>query len=71
MLVIRKSTGAEIRDTAVKRYAEIVATGKIVQWNEMRCYLERRLTSDKVARLKPRTLARWALPIEPAQWSRT
>jgi len=49
---------AEFRDTAEQRYAEIVASGKTVPWKEMRRYLERRLTSNKVARPKPRTLAR-------------
>ena len=37
---------------------EIVASGKTVPWNEMRRYLERRLNSKKIARLKGRTLAR-------------
>lgn len=49
---------AEFRDTAEQRYAEIVASGKTVPWKEMRRYLERRLTSSKIARPKPRTLAR-------------
>jgi predicted transcriptional regulator len=48
----------EFHDTAEQRYAEIVASGKTVPWNEMRRYLERRLTRKKSARPKPRTLAR-------------
>ena len=48
----------EFQDTAEQRYATIVATGKTVPWNEMRRYLERRLASNKVARPKPRMLAR-------------
>ena len=48
----------EFEDTAERRYAEIVASGKTVPWKEMRRYLERRITSDKIARPKPRTLAR-------------
>jgi predicted transcriptional regulator len=48
----------EFQDSAERRYAEIVASGKTVPWNEMRRYLERRLTSKKLARPKPRTLAR-------------
>lgn len=48
----------EFRDTAEQRYAGIVASGKTVPWNEMRRYLERRLTRNKVARPKPRTLVR-------------
>mgnify|MGYP001562083268 FL=1 len=48
----------EFRDTAERRYAGIVASGKTVPWSEMRRYLERRLTRNKVARPKPRTLVR-------------
>ena len=45
-------------DTAERRYADMVSSGKSVPWNEMRRYLERRLTGAKVARPKPRTLSR-------------
>jgi len=48
----------EFQDTAERRYAEIFASGKTVPWSEMRRYLERRLTRNKIARPKPRTLAR-------------
>lgn len=48
----------EFRDTAERRYAGIVASGKTVPWNEMRRYLERRISRNKVARPKPRTLVR-------------
>ena len=48
----------EFEDTAERRYAEIVASGKTVPWNEMRRYLERRLAGKKTIRPKPRTLAR-------------
>ncbi len=48
----------EFLDTAEQRYAQIVASGKTVPWNEMRRYLERRITGKKMARPKPRTLAR-------------
>ena len=48
----------EFQNTAERRYAEIVASGKTVPWTEMRRYLERRLTNNKIARPKPRTLAR-------------
>jgi len=48
----------EFQDTAERRYAAIVASGRTVPWNEMRRYLERSLTSKKMARPKPRTLAR-------------
>ena len=49
---------AEFEETAERRYADIVASGKTVPWNEMRRYLERRLSRKKTARPKPRTLAR-------------
>mgnify|MGYP001565728701 FL=1 len=48
----------EFQDTAERRYAGILASGKTVPWSEMRRYLERRLTGKKVARPKPRTPAR-------------
>ena len=48
----------EFQDTAEQRYAEILASGKTVPWSEMRRYLERRLTGNKSARPKPKTLAR-------------
>ena len=48
----------EFQDTAEQRYAEIVASGKTVPWNEMRRYLERRLAGKKTARPKARTLVR-------------
>ena len=48
----------EFQDSAERRYAEIVASGKTVPWSEMRRYLERRLTGKKVVRPKARVLAR-------------
>ena len=48
----------EFQDTAERRHAEILASGKTVPWSEMRRYLERRLTGKKAARPKPKTLAR-------------
>ncbi|MGH8621624.1 MAG: DUF1778 domain-containing protein [Burkholderiales bacterium] len=48
----------EFMDTAERRYAEIVASGKTVSWSEMRRYLKRRLAGAKVARPKPRKLSR-------------
>ena len=48
----------EFMDTAERRYAEIVASGKTVSWSEMRRYLKRRLAGAKVARPKPRMLSR-------------
>jgi predicted transcriptional regulator len=49
---------AEFMDTAERRYAEIAASGRTVSWNEMRRYLKRRLAGAKVARPRPRKLAR-------------
>ena len=49
---------AEFLDSAEQRYARIVESGKTVQWQEMRRYLERRVAGKKTARPKPRTLAR-------------
>jgi len=49
---------AEFHETAERRYAEIVTSGKTIPWTEMRHYLERRVTGKKVARPKSRTLAR-------------
>ena len=46
------------QDTAEQRYAEILASGKTVPWSQMRRYLERRLTGNRIARPKPRALAR-------------
>jgi predicted transcriptional regulator len=46
---------AEFQETAERRYADIVASGKTVPWSEMRRYLERRLTSKRIARPKPRS----------------
>ena len=48
----------EFQDSAERRYAEIVASGKTVPWSEMRRYLERRLIGKKVVRPKARVLAR-------------
>jgi uncharacterized protein (DUF1778 family) len=48
----------ELQDTAERRYAEILASGKTVPWSEMRRYLERRIAGNKIARPKPKALAR-------------
>lgn len=49
---------AEFMDTAERRYAEIVASGRTVSWNEMRRYLKRRLAGARVARPRSRKLSR-------------
>lgn len=43
---------------AVRRYDEIIATGKTIPWETMRAYLEARASGKKVARPKARKLAR-------------
>jgi hypothetical protein len=48
----------DLVDTAERRYADTVSSGKSVPWNEMRRYLKRRLTGAKVARPKARKLSR-------------
>jgi predicted transcriptional regulator len=48
----------EFERTAEQQYARIVASGKTVPWSEMCRYLESRVAGKKVARPKPRTLAR-------------
>ena len=49
----------DLRDEAERRYAAILESGKTVPWSEMRRYLERRLSSNKVPRPKPKTFARY------------
>jgi len=48
----------EFHDTAERRYAEIVASGKAIPWTEMRRYLENRLAGKKARRPAARKLAR-------------
>ena len=48
----------EVQSLAEQRYAGILASGETVPWSEMRRYLERRLAGKKIARPKPRALAR-------------
>jgi len=49
---------AEFHDTAERRYAQIVATGKTIPWPEMRRYLEAQLAGKKARRPAARKLAR-------------
>ena len=49
---------ADFNDTADTRYAEIVASGKTIPWNEMRRYLEDRIAGKKAARPAAKKLAR-------------
>ena len=47
----------DFHDTAERRYAEIVVSGKTIPWSEMRTYLEDRLAGKKTTRPKGRKLA--------------
>ena len=48
----------DFNDTADRRYAEIVASGKTIPWSEMRRYMEDRLAGKKAARPGAKKLAR-------------
>lgn len=49
---------SEFHVEAEKRYTAIVASGKTVPWDEMRTYLEHRLTGRKSRRPAAKKLAR-------------
>lgn len=55
---VREAESTEFLDTAEKRYASIVASGKTIPWNKMRGYLEDRVAGKPVARPVARKLAR-------------
>lgn len=48
---------SEFYDAAERRYAEIVASGRTVPWDEMRGYLEDRLAGKEPPRPRARKLA--------------
>ena len=48
----------EFHATAEERYADLVASGKTVPWNEMRTYLEQRLAGKAARRPAARKPAR-------------
>ena len=48
----------DFNDTADRRYAEIVASGKTIPWSEMRRYMEDRLAGKKATRPSAKKLAR-------------
>lgn len=48
----------DFHDTAERRYAEIVASGKTIPWSEMQTYLKHRLAGQKATRPKARKRAR-------------
>lgn len=49
---------ADFDGVAEQRYAEIVATGKTISWNQMQSYLEARLAGKAAKRPAARKLAR-------------
>ena len=49
---------AQFEDVAEQRYAEIVASGKTVGWDEMRRYLEQRIAGRKIAKPRAKALGR-------------
>lgn len=48
----------EFNDLADQRYAQIIATGKTLSWNEMRSYLEARVAGKPATRPRARKLPR-------------
>ena len=48
----------DFHETAERRYAEIVASGKTIPWSEMQTYLKNRLAGRKTSRPRARKLAR-------------
>jgi len=60
--IAEKAEQAERRDAfhalADARYAQFIADGKTIPWNEMRSYLEARLAGKAATRPAPRKLAR-------------
>lgn len=53
----REAQSTDFLDTAEKRYANIVASGKTIPWNKMRGYLENRITGKTAARPAGRILS--------------
>jgi len=45
-------------DEAQRRYAGVIATGKTISWDEMRGYLEARVSGKPARRPTPKKLAR-------------
>lgn len=54
----RMASSADFLDTAERRYADIVASGKSIPWNKMRAYLEERVAGRMPIRPAARKLAR-------------
>jgi predicted transcriptional regulator len=49
---------AQFHQTAERRYAEIIETGRSIPWSEMKRYLEERTAGKKARRPAPKKLAR-------------
>jgi len=49
---------ADFHDVAEKRYADLLASGKTIPWEQMRKYLEDRITRKTVARPVAKKLPR-------------
>lgn len=56
--VSQEERRADFDQVAEQRYAQIVASGKTIPWNEMRRYLEDRLAGKPVTRPIAKKLAR-------------
>lgn len=54
----REAQSADFLDTAEKRYASIVSSGKTIPWSKMRAYLEDRIAGKPTVRPAARKLAR-------------
>ena len=54
----REEQRIDFDDTAERRYADIIASGKTVPWSEMRRYLEDRVAGKKGVRPVARKLVR-------------
>jgi predicted transcriptional regulator len=48
---------ADLHDVAEKRYADLVASGKTIPWEKMRCFLEDRIAGKAASRPVARKLA--------------
>ena len=53
----REERSADFHDTAEKRYANIVASGKTIPWQKMRGYLEARVAGKTAAHPAAKKLA--------------
>ena len=54
----REAQNTDFLDTAEKRYASIVTSGRTIPWTKMRAYLEDRMAGKRPPRPAARKLAR-------------